>query len=146
MQFIVDAAIRKPQPADESIRKSFMADDIFGYMDTSDPELLEIDFVYITPEYRRKGIGSLLINEVIELHPDMLICCACGSFLSARARESIDGEDFETVMNTQREFFTSLGFTDINDIVEYEKIIPMIYNGNKIGADIIAKMRQIQEV
>lgn len=131
------------QPDDKSgIRHSFMADDIFATVD--DEEIFEIESVYVSPVYRRKGIGSKLVKEVLELHNDKIICCAAALLVGDDFPEEPTSEQYDQHLETLSNFFTKLGFISINKHIGYEYREAFVY-GNVKGKALIAEFDRLFE-
>jgi len=112
----------KRQDPESSNRISFMADDIFGLVDVD--KIFLIESIYISPAYRRRGIASALLQEVIKKHKSKIICCS--------APISSTGIKY---------FLTERGFVSINDYVEYEGKDSFVYH-SEASEELLEKLHE----
>ena len=99
--------------------------------------IISIDFIFVPNHNRNKGVGSDLINKVVEIYPNAIICLN-----ASPTKYDFDSpptkEEYDEFFNNINKFYESLNFKSYNNITQYEQSDPYIWIGNNIG-DLIYK-------
>lgn len=103
----------------------------------SDEDVIMIEGLEVLVEYRKKGIGRKLINQVINLYPDNVICLhATPDILDANG-VLIDHEATISDLYGLQTFYSKCGFKCLDSLLQWipeeDLTSSFIYTGNAIG-------------
>lgn len=124
------------------LHKDFLIDDVIGILQNINykDKFIVIFYLRVLPENRQNGIGSELIDLVLERFPDKLVFIRSCLLKDEFPTEPTD-EQYDSTLSKNDLWLTKRKFKNINDLCRFEFSIPYIYQNeiSKIFIDEINK-------
>jgi hypothetical protein len=110
---------------------SFLAQDVAQVVGSDVLRVIEITHLHVPLETPRQSTARALVRDLKTCFPDDAIVVA----VEPEMTEHVVSTDtqYDTVMQTLDEFYTYLGFKDINSWVQYEGKVAYILDNGKVG-------------
>lgn len=108
-------------------------------------KIVEVLDIYVNKDNRRKGVGSLLLQDLIDRckHDSVILVSAGAS--SKEYEEEPSEEELKKIVKDIIPFYAENGFVSINnDIGNYQFKEAMMYSNNAMGRYFLAKINNLK--